>query len=457
MGIVADLHLHSKYARAVSKDMVLLEIEKWAEKKGIGLVATGDWMHPLWFRELERSLKEDTEGLYTLKDTKNQGKVKFLLSSEISSIYTFSGKSRRVHTLIFSPSISVCERINHELIKRGCNLSSDGRPIVGLSVKDIAEISLSISQKCLVIPAHVWTPWYGLYGASSGFLTLEECFGELVSSVFAVETGLSSDPAMNWSIKELEKRAILSFSDAHSGAKIAREATVFRYRDADTSNGKITYDDVYWAIAERSLGENKGHLEIDSTIEFHPEEGKYHYSGHRKCGIIQSPVEDVKQGAICTVCGKALTLGVMHRVMQLSRTGKGEEGELIIEPKKKINEQGVAKYYHPIDKGRPSYVMAVPLLEILAEVQGKKAQGIGVLREYERLVKIFGSEYDILLNRSISEIESSDSGRLGEAIKRVRKGNISVQPGYDGVFGVVKIWKDEQTTEKAIKKQMSLF
>lgn len=454
MQVVADLQIHSKYSRAVSKNMVVPEIARWAAKKGIGLVATGDWMHAIWFRELVSQLEETSEGLYKVKSEYVSSdfivsEPLFLLSAEISSIYTQGGKQRRVHTLVFAPDFSTAEKIKQELTKRGCNLSSDGRPIVGLSARDVAEIALTVSERCLVIPAHAWTPWFSLYGSKSGFDSIEECFGDFADSIFAIETGLSSDPAMNWRIKELEKRAVVSFSDAHSGPKLGREATVFQFRHQPSviSHQPFTYDDVYWAIAERFLGKNEGNLEIASTIEFYPEEGKYHYTGHRNCGVVQTPRETRKRGTACHVCGRPLTVGVMHRVEELSRNSK-------IEPVKKKSKGGVMGYYHPTDDTRPPYVMLVPLIEILSEVYSAGVGTKTVLKEYEKLISHFNSEFAILLKVTLNDLDRFGGGRLAEAIGKVREGLISIHPGYDGEFGVVKIWEEGDEEEK---EQMTLF
>ncbi len=313
MEIVTDLHLHSKYSRAVSPQMTLLEMAKWAGIKGIDLLGTGDFTHPLWLSEIKEKLDEEA-GILKLKDKGNQKEkkdkreTKFLLTTEISSIYSQGGKTRKIHNLIIAPSVSVVEKINAELKKRGCNLSSDGRPIVGLSAKSVAEIVLTADDDCLIIPAHIWTPWFSMFGANSGFDSIEECFGEFSKYIYAVETGLSSDPEMNWRIADLAERSIVSFSDAHSGSKLGREATVLEV-------GELNYERVIGVI--RGRRENKGDEKIKYTIEFYPEEGKYHWTGHRNCKVIFSPEDTSKKGTTCPVCGKRLTPGVMERVCEL--------------------------------------------------------------------------------------------------------------------------------------------
>lgn len=433
MQVISDLQLHSRFARAVSKDMNLPVISSWANKKGIDLVATGDWTHPLWFREIAASLKETAEGIYRLKGVKNS--ANFLLSTEISSIYSKYGRTRRIHTLIFAPSLKTVEEISKELQKRGANLMSDGRPIVGLSAKEVAEVALTINDKCLIIPAHAWTPWFSLYGSQSGFDSIEECFEELSSNIYAVETGLSSDPAMNWKIGELANRKVVSFSDAHSPQKLGREATVF-----DLEN--LTFENIRKAIIGNA--ENK----ILYTIEFYPEEGKYHYSGHRKCSVIYSPKEITKLGRICPVCGKSLTVGVMSRVEVLAT--------LEIETESSIDKNGVRWIKDKEGKKTP-YVMMVPLLEILSEALEVGVNTKTVLSAYEILVDRLESEFNVLFNADIDEIEGIAGERVAEGIKKVRLGDIVIKPGYDGVFGEVKIWREEKIEEVNDIDQRSLF
>lgn len=438
MQIIADLQIHSKYSRAVSQNMILPTIAKWAELKGIDLIATGDWTHPLWFREITSQLVEGSNGLYRLR---NQPTPLFLLSGEISSIYTQAGKLRRIHNLIFAPSIQTVEKINKELTKRGANLLSDGRPIVGLTSQEIAELVFTIDQNCLLIPAHAWTPWFSLYGSKSGFDSIEECFGSFSKYIYAVETGLSSDPAMNWRIKELDNRSIISCSDAHSGPKLGREATVFKI---DGTN--FSYQDISDAIKQNP----KGKANIAFTIEFYPEEGKYHYTGHRLCRVKQEPSETNKQGIICPVCQKPLTIGVMHRVEQLA--GRSVNDLQII--KEGIFIKSKALPY------RPGYVMIVPLLEIIAEALNSPVSSPKVTTEYLKLTKNLGGEFTILLESEISEIAKFSQAKIAEGVKLVREGRIKIDPGFDGVFGTVKIWdnnKQENQSNPAPDKQLGLF
>jgi len=416
MELIADLHLHSRYSRAVSQQMVIPEIAKWAARKGINLVGTGDWTHPLWFRELKEKLEETKEGIYQLKDKSHQ--VFFLLSTEISSIYSQGGQSHRIHNLIFAPNLAVVEEINNKFRSYGVNLLSDGRPITGLSSQQICEIVFSIDKNCLIIPAHIYTPWYSLYGSNSGFDSLKECFGEFTDQIKAIETGLSSDPGMNWRIVELDNRSLVSFSDAHSPQKLGREATLF---DLEANFN-------YQQFKEALVSEK-----IVSTIEFYPEEGKYHWTGHRACQVKQSPEQTKKLGSICPVCGRKLTIGVMHRVEQLATRPAD------FQPEK-----------------RPSYKMLVPLIEILAEVKNSSVSSQSVENEYLRLTTEFGSEFNFLLKTSLEEIKKAGGERLAEGIDKVRRGDIFIDPGYDGVFGKVKIWPVE-TEKNEAKEQMSLF
>lgn len=414
MKVIADLHLHSKYSRAVSQQMVIPEMAQWAKKKGINLIAIPDWTHPLGLREIKENLTEVGEGIFQNKGEARE--VSFLLSTEISSIYKQGGQSRRIHNQILAPSLAVAEKINEALRNRGANLLSDGRPIVGLSSIEICDLVFSISPDCLIIPNHAWTPWFSLYGSQSGFDSIQECFGQFTDQIFAIETGLSSDPSMNWRIKELDNRSIVSFSDAHSPSKIGREATVFEIE------GRLSYPAIRKAIQEKR---------IVSTVEFYPEEGKYHYTGHRKCGVVQSPAETKKLGATCPVCGKSLTVGVMHRVEELASRPEG---------------------YQP--KNRPFYQMLVPLQEIISEALKVGVSSQSVQSEYHRLVTELESEFNVLLNTKIKSLVKVAGEKIAEGVKKVREGDLVIDPGYDGVFGTVKIWGKK---EKETKKQLSLF
>ena len=429
MQILADLQLHSKYSRAVSSRMDLTEIATWCVKKGIDLVATGDWTHPLWFREIKNNLKEESPGIFSLKsDGKGElSKVRFLLSTEISSIYLQGQKQRRVHNLIFSPSIATCEKIIREMQRRGSNLMSDGRPIVGISSKDLLEMTLNIDPEALFIPAHAWTPWFSVFGSMSGFDSLEECFGKYTNKIFAIETGLSSDPAMNWRVKSLDKIAFISNSDSHSLQRIGREANVF-----DT---ELSYKGIMEAIKNGSPSKSSGRLSrFIETIEFFPEEGKYHYDGHRACGVVMAPLESKKLKDLCPKCGKKMTIGVVYRVDQLAEKDRPEGYK---------------------DLKRVPYKNLVTLDSIIGEALDVGKATKSVMREYEKLIKAFKSEFDVLLNVSIKEIASISKPEVAEGVERMRIGKLTIVPGYDGEFGVVKIFDDED--RKRISSQNGSF
>ncbi len=435
MKIIADLHIHSRFARAVSPQMTLPIISSWAKRKGINLFATGDWTHPIWFRELKSGLIEAGEGVYREKNASVDDPL-FLLSTEISSIYSQGGKTRRIHTLILAPNLKAVEKINKELVDRGANLLSDGRPIIGLSARTVAEIALTVDERCLVIPAHAWTPWFALYGSKTGFDSINDCFGDLAKHIYAIETGLSSDPAMNWKVEELTNRAIVSFSDAHSPRKLGREATVFELN-------KANYESVRKAI----IGDKNN--KIISTIEFYPEEGRYHYTGHRKCKVIYSPKEAKKKGTTCPVCGKPLTVGVMSRVESLA--------SIDIETESKTDEYGT-RWIKDKKGERPPYAMLVPLLEILSEALSVGVTSQKVSIAYEQLVHSLGDEFKVLLKTKLSDIERVGDSRVAEGVGKVRSGDIVIKPGYDGVFGEVNIWKEgEDVQGESQADQETLF
>lgn len=417
MELIADLHLHSKYARAVSKYMELPVIAAGAAKKGIGLLATGDWTHPLWFKSIESELEEAAPGIFRLAKPADLGSagVRFLLGTELACIYREAGRSRQVHHLVFSPSLAVCRQVIAALEARDANLDRDGRPVLALSSRELLQLLLEIDERIILIPAHIWTPWFGTYGSRTGYDSLAECFGELGRHIYAVETGLSSDPRMNWTVPELRERRILSFSDAHSAAKLGREATVFE------AEPDFSYQD-FWRV----LAGEKGKLSLSHTLEFFPEEGKYHWSGHRTCGVRYSPAEEKVKGSICPVCGKRLTTGVEYRVLQLG-------GEAVLSTVVE-GEEGVQMLQGPA--GTLPYISLVPLLEILLEVVG--GSPTKARREYDRLVAQ-RNEFFILLHAPARELESLGGERLAEAVLRVRRREVAVDPGYDGVFGTVRV------------------
>lgn len=472
--IIADLQIHSRFSRAVSPQMTLPNIAMWARRKGIGLVATGDWTHPMWFREIERDLEETGNGLLRLKPqaqslastASGEGfavnrdfatdNPLFLLATEVSCIYTQNGKGRRVHTLIWVPSIDSARKISQEMTKRGCNLLSDGRPIIGLTSIDVAELVLTIEPKALVIPAHAWTPWFSVFGSMSGFTSLDEAFGPYAKHIYAVETGLSSNPSMNWQIAELDSRAIISFSDAHSGSKLGREATVFKLTD-DTD--MISYQHIYDAISARSLRRDEKKLQatIAYTIEFYPEEGKYHWSGHRACSIRWGPEETRKNGSTCPVCGKQLTQGVEQRVSELS--GRSEaDVQLSVYEQAMSESSAVRMTKSNAFPNRPPFLMMVPLVEIIAEAIGSPVSSPKVQTPYFRLTDEVGSEFFILLEADTRAIAAVAGERVALGVDMVRKGKLTIDPGYDGVFGVVKIWNAEgKSIAQGDKEQLTLL
>jgi uncharacterized protein (TIGR00375 family) len=423
MRIIADLHIHSKYSRAVSQEMTLENIAIWARKKGVQVMGTGDFTHPQWFNDIKTKLEPAEGGLYKIREmiTKHEFppfSARFMLTTEISSIYSKGGKARRIHNLIFAPSIEAVEKINTKLGWIG-NLKSDGRPILGLGSKELLKIILDADERCILVPAHAWTPWFSIFGSMSGFDSIEECFDEMAPRIFAIETGLSSDPAMNWRLPALDKISLISNSDAHSLQKIAREANVF--------DCELSYDGIINAL------KSKDPKKFLYTIEFFPEEGKYHYDGHRDCGICFSPEETAKYKGICPKCGKKLVIGVLNRVDKLASRPLGE-----------------------MPNGAIPYKNLIPLDEIIGAAFGVGPKSKKVGDAYEKLILNFGSEIDILLNISHGNISSASDARIGEAIKRVREGKINIQPGYDGEFGKISIFKEGEDVGKN-KPQATLF
>lgn len=479
MNVIADLQIHSKYSRAVSNRMNIEELYRWACIKGAGLIATGDWTHPLWMREIQAKLEETGRGTLILKKEVAAGLVpalattrvaatvattrvaatlpttrvgatndpEFLLATEISSIYSQGDKTRRVHNLLWVPSLAVAQKITEGLLKRGCNLSADGRPIVGLSSIELAELVFEIDETCLIIPAHAWTPWFAMYGSKSGFDSIDDCFGKYADYIYAIETGLSSDPLMNWRIAELDKRAIVSFSDAHSGPKMGREATVFEL-------GQLSYRCIREAIINRvndTVKQEPFTNHIVCTYEFYPEEGKYHWDGHRACNYRQTPSETRKNGIICPVCGRGMTVGVEYRVDQIA-------GRVPVTPVLKTDNCGVVWKHHP-DGVHPPYVSIVPLLEILAEASGVSTNAKKVQTMYFNLIEKIGDEFTILLKTPLDQIAHASDQRIATAVGKVRAGDISIDPGYDGVFGSVNVLggKSHDTIADTSKEQMSLL
>jgi uncharacterized protein (TIGR00375 family) len=412
MEFIADFHIHSKYSRATSRDMDIEHIAEWAKLKGITLMGTGDFTHHLWLEELKANLEDLGNGLFKYKD------IYFMLTAEISSIYSKNGRGYRIHNMIFAPSFKTADKINNILSRWG-NLASDGRPILGLDAAELARIMFDIDENCFFVPAHVWTPWFSVFGSMSGFDRIEDCFEEQTPKIFALETGLSSDPGMNWRWSCLDRFSLISNSDSHSPSRIGREANVFHC--------KLTYKDIIDAI------KHKDKTKFLYTIEFFPEEGKYHFDGHRLCGVRLSPQETKAHKNICPKCGKSLTVGVMNRVEQLSDRQGG---------------------YVPANS--IPYKNLIPLDEIIAEAKGiaKSTKGVGA--EYHRAVSKFGSEFEILLRAKEEDLEKNLPKRTAEGILRVRKGQVIVQPGFDGEYGKISIFSEEEKQSKG-EEQLSLF
>ena len=410
MKMIADLHIHSRFSMATSKEGTPENLDFWARKKGISLIGTGDFTHPVWREELKERLVSEGNGLYRLRDeyVKEESRkfpgegTRFVVSGEISSIYKKNGKTRKVHNVILLPSLEAADAMAQRLEKIG-NIHSDGRPILGLDSHDLLEMMLDVCPEGILIPAHIWTPHFSVLGAKSGFDSVEECFEELTPYVHALETGLSSDPAMNWRISKLDRYQLISNSDAHSPSKLGREANLL---DIDCS-----YEGLYRAI---QTGEG-----LEGTVEFFPEEGKYHFDGHRKCGVSLSPVEAERLGGICPVCGKKLTMGVDHRVEQLADRAEGF-----------------------VKKDGKKYESLVPLPEVISACMGystasKKVQGC-----FEQMIQTLGTEFDILRNVPSEDIKSCAGERIAEGIENVRTGNVKRIPGYDGEYGKIELFDE---------------
>lgn len=410
MKMIADLHIHSRFSMATSKEGTPENLDFWARKKGISLIGTGDFTHPVWREELKERLVSEGNGLYRLRDeyVKEESRkfpgegTRFVVSGEISSIYKKNGKTRKVHNVILLPSLEAADAMAQRLEKIG-NIHSDGRPILGLDSHDLLEMMLDVCPEGILIPAHIWTPHFSVLGAKSGFDSVEECFEELAPYIYALETGLSSDPAMNWRISKLDRYQLVSNSDAHSPSKLGREANLL---DIDCS-----YEGLYRAI---QTGEG-----LEGTVEFFPEEGKYHFDGHRKCGVSLSPVEAERLGGICPVCGKKLTMGVDHRVEQLADRAEGF-----------------------VKKDGKKYESLVPLPEVISACMGystasKKVQGC-----FEQMLQTLGTEFDILRNVPAEDIKTCAGERLAEGIENVRTGKVKRIPGYDGEYGKIQLFAE---------------
>lgn len=417
MKFLADFHIHSHFSRATSKNLDLEHLYVWAQLKGITVVATGDITHPGWFKEISEKLEPAEPGLYRLKKSienicDNQvplscrGNVRFVLNSEISCIYKKMGKTRKNHNLVFIPDMTVAESFNQKLARIG-KIDYDGRPILGLDARNLLEILLETSDQAFLVPAHIWTPWFSLLGSKSGFNSLEECFDDLSSHIFAVETGLSSNPAMNRRVSFLDGLTLISNSDAHSPDKIGREANIF--------NTDLSYYCIKKALQHNNCDTFLG------TYEFYPEEGKYYFDGHRNCGVHFCPEMTFGYGGNCPVCDKPLTIGVLNRIETLCDRKRGEK-----------------------DQNRAPFHSIISLKEIIAEILKVGSNSKKVTQCYQQCLFVLGSELSILDSIGLSDIEKAGIPMLNEAIKRMREGTIQIVPGYDGKFGEIQIFPENE-------------
>ena len=409
---IADFHIHSRYSRATSKDLTVEELAKWAKLKGIGVLGTGDFTHPLWLEELKEALRDTGRGLY------EHAGMEFVPTAEVNTLFYRAGKAHQIHHVLIVPSLEAVERINKELEPFG-SLSLDGRPTLRMEAWRLVEIVLGVEPRSLIVPAHAWTPWFAIFGSTSGFDAVEECFEHQARHIVALETGLSSDPAMNWRLSRLDRYALLSNSDAHSARRIGREANVF--------DGERTYDAIIAAIKA------KDPRRFLRTLEFFPEEGKYHFDGHRNCKVRWSPAETKRHGFRCSACGRKVTVGVMHRVEALADRPDGAA-----------------------PSGAIPFTRIVPLEEIIAEALGVGVGTQAVEREYQALVHRGGTEFNVLLDLPEDALRPLTSPKIAEGVLRVRRGDVVVEPGYDGEYGTVRLF-GEAPVAAAGEEQMTLF
>jgi uncharacterized protein (TIGR00375 family) len=423
--IIADLHIHSRFSRACSPQLTLSNLDKWGAIKGVNLLTVGDFTHPVWIKECQEQLKPEGNGFYQLKNN-SQG-THFLFTTEISFIYKKADKVRRVHEVVLSPDLETAQKINQALTKRNFNLKSDGRPILGLSDRDFLELMKNIDARIEIIPAHIWTPWFSVFGSKSGFDSLEECFADMTKYIFALETGLSSDPPMNWRVSSLDPYILVSNSDSHSLKNIGREANVFSIEE-----NKFSYQELIRILKEKDI------KKFLYTIEFFPEEGKYHFDGHRNCGVVFKPSQTIKNKGICPVCKKPLTLGVSYRVEELADRPEG---------------------YSPTNK--PGYKRLIELDKIIAEVKGVKSrESIQVKKIYQQMTTEIGNEISILTEIPLKQlIQQGVEERIVQAIAKVREEDLFVHPGYDGLYGEVNIFAQQKNSqsEKTPRGQKSIF
>ena len=417
MKVIADLHIHSRYSRATSSDLNIMNLVKYAGIKGVNLLGTGDFTHPSWLDEIRHETSEDGSGILKTREG-----FPFILSAEISSIYMQDKKLRRIHNVLLCPDFGTAEQINDILTRKGVNIKADGRPICGIPSYELVEILKGINLMIEIIPAHAWTPWFSLFGSKSGFDRIEDCFKDQTKHVHAIETGLSSNPAMNWRLSQLDRFALVSFSDAHSfwPWRIGREATLFEVKD-------LTYDNIIKALRTKEG--------LIGTIEVDPSYGKYHYDGHRDCNVSLEPKESEKLHNICPVCRRPLTIGVLHRVEELA------------DPDRQAG-------FMPKD-AKPFYSF-LPLSEIIAAVIGTNVASAKVWEEYNKLLNVFGSELNVLMDSSEGHLKKITKEKIADMIIKVREGKIKIRPGYDGVYGEVESGKRSAKNETLKKPQKTL-
>jgi len=428
MKFIADFHIHSHYSIATSKQLTPEHLDYWGRIKGIKIVGTGDFTHPGWIQELREKVEPAEPGLFRLKDefriekelsfpVTEENEVRFMLTSEISNIYKKEDKTRKVHNVVFAPDFETVDAIQDSLRRHDFNITSDGRPILGLDSRDLLEMCLDASNQIFFVPAHIWTPWFSALGSKSGFDSIKACYGDLVKYIYAVETGLSSDPAMNWMCSFLDRYTLISNSDAHSPEKLGREGNRF---DTD-----ISYFSIVDAI-KKADGKT-----FQGTLEFFPQEGKYHLDGHRKCGISWEPEETREHQGICPVCGKKITVGVMHRVMEL------------------------ADRSDPLEQTGLPFHSLIPLKEILSEIFGVGPNSKQVTRSYNHLIQKTGSEFGMLLDCPLEELKNAGNDLLAEGIRRMRNREVHIQAGYDGEYGVIRVFGDD--IKNGFGSQKALF
>lgn len=410
MRVITDWHLHSRFSRACSQELTLENNALWCEKKGVNVLGTADFTHPAWFAEMAERLIEAEPGLYALRSGLFPS-MRYMMTTEVAQIYKRGGKTRRIHNIILAPSIETVAKINQWLDNGGYNRRSDGRPILGLDSEELYRRLRGIDERIVMVPAHAWTPWFSVFGSKSGFDSLEECFGEMTPYIYAIETGLSSDPLMNRSLSALDNVMLISNSDAHSPRNFGREANVFEIDPA-----KYSYDEFIRILRERDT------KAFQYTIEFFPEEGKYHVDGCAACGFSCGPEETKKIGGVCPTCKRPLTIGVLSRVTDLG------DRKIDTMPTRHV-----------------PFTSIVPLQEIIAECMGvSSTAGKKVQETYETMIRDIGSEFHILLDAEASSIESAAGKLIADAILRVRSGKVSITPGYDGVFGKVRIFNENE-------------